>query len=356
MSDSGSLGLAIIQTLPHPQCQLAFLRPLTSSTLPTMHLNPAISRLAERMGLSLPLPVPSPADRAAFAHHLAALSEDAISLAPSDTQSLLLQIGDPLEVSRSEAKALDLAHAYGVPVYYFSESDWAALGAPIDTLGTCVAPPPPPGDGEPASHFIDIPPSGSLVIPLSGFVAVSASLGPEARAFVLWHELGHLVFGHPANTVPVEYDLSLQKFGWRSREYLANAFASIMMQETFPAAHLFGDATSRGYVWHFERGFEVLTNREAGKELDTASAVSRVHAFLRANSDLLLSKVAEVRQVGQGLRAAHRSFAQAFIPRDLQIFTWDSPPLRQETLYRGIPSSTATSETPSAAFWPDPSQ
>jgi hypothetical protein len=281
----------------------------------------SIAEYAQRVGLDIPPPPPSRSDLAAFEHHLQSLATPGPSLSPKNTRSLLNFSLDSLACRRSQASAVSIANAYGVEVHFVPDSD-PRLNDSL-TLGfyrPARYTPGPPG----------LPGAGSLLEPDS--IVIRASSSPEKRISTLWHELGHLVLGHNAPNVLGYHDpdrppdLHSTSLGWRSEEYLANAFASIIIQETIPGPHPLHEALSRSYVETFESLLAVvLYERDPSGPYDAATGTSRAQALLAANRDSLLSTVAFVKQVGRGLSLAYHLDSPTVIPPGQEVH-WNPPP------------------------------
>lgn len=283
-----------------------------------MALNPAFARLAARMGLPPPPLASSPSDIQAFENHLHALAsaELAFSLDPARTNSLLATGAlEPLQNQLSEAQAVAVAKAYGVKISFV-----AGLETWLGKEGIH-------GVYQEALQSVNVPAIGDFPAQTSPGrpeqILIESSLSPEVRASVAWHEVAHLAFGHHQADIP-PVDLTIANLGARSQEYIANAVSSIMLDLTVPGSHPYITANSIGYMERFESALDLLHDPAYSPSTwDRASGINRATEFFRQNQDLILAKVAELKQVAKGVRLPTHSVDLAVIPPDQQVLPSD---------------------------------
>lgn len=310
-----------------------------------MALNPALARLAARMGLPPPPIAASPSDLLAFENHLSDLARSEVSsLDPARMGSLLPSVPSAAAAWRqSEALAVSVAHAYGVEISFVH-----GLPAWLGTQGTLGI----YQEALPGHHQ-----KAYGIVPEQHFpgrkeqILVEATLGPEARASVAWHEVGHLAFGHTSDAIP-QADLTIGNLGARSHEYIANAFAAIMLEQTVPLPHPYHDAQSRSYLDRFDSAIDVIHDPSYTPETwDRQAGVARATEFFRANQDMILAKVAQVKQVAQGVRLPRHSVDIAVIPPDQQVSPEDISDLYSRAA--GLPSVFSAPPPPDFPSMPD---
>jgi hypothetical protein len=287
------------------------------------------------MGLMPPPPEVSPSDRLAFENHLAELARGEVAgLDPASKDSLLPSSPGSEQAWRSsEVQAIAVAHAYGVEIsFVHGLPAWLSRE---DTLGIYQ-------QALPGYHH-----KAQGVAPEQNFpgrkeqILIEATLGPEARASVAWHEIAHLALGHTASSVP-DKDLTIGGIGARSQEYIANAFSAIMLSETVAGAHPYISASAIGYMERFESAIEVIHNPDYTPETwDRSAGVQRATEFFRQNQDMILQKVADIKQVIKGVRLPQHSIDLAVIPPDQQIFPADI-----SGLYSRLPAPALPSPSP----------
>jgi hypothetical protein len=263
-----------------------------------------------RLSTLLSQPIPYAAERLAFRRHVASLALDPVALALDPSVEGFLHEafpGEPTECAIASEQAIALAQAYGCEV------SW--VDSLVDTFPNQVF-------ARDASGCYQQAQDGR-----GDHIFIESGLSPSLRAFILWHEVAHLIFSHTGDTLPVG-DLVSSSTGGRSQEYIANAFASIMFQKSVSQKQPNLDAFCLGYVFIFESVFDALKHPTRDPHLwSVAEAVLRAQEFLLQNRSLILNQVALAREILAGQRLAVPSVHVAVIPLSQQVSRADFPDL-----------------------------
>lgn len=254
---------------------------------------PLLARLTHRF--SPPSAPPTVHHQAAFDSYLALLTASAQSQAPlfrpqPTPLSLALAStqGDKAACRQSERLALRIASTYSTAVSF------------VPFVGTNAG-----GSHEWTTNRI----------------YVRSDLGPEARAYILWHEVGHLLFDHRGFTNIPAGDF-FDSSGSRSQEYVADAFAALMLSSTLPGPHLLVADTILMRTRRTEIGLEAQLNPDYvfGTDPSWVKVNARVAAFLLSNRALILSQVLLATSIIRSQVALPRTSCVATIPPSQLLF------------------------------------
>ena len=259
-----------------------------------------------------------------FEQYVQALGQIGETVAPFlDRQVTDWQGGDKDECAASRVVGEAVAKAYGVPVFY---DDPAAIIAYAT-----------------GAHMRDVQGVQGFYCSDPESIVINQALGPEAKTFALWHEIGHLMLGHQLKGAMPSTDIGDPNnplHGVRSFEYMADAFAMTMLQRTGVHENRFCRVSSVMTMFRFERQYEAATNPDFDDTMEMASlsdfmthldidaAIKRKQEFLRANWTLLIDKADEVREALAGDGPIKRQASPANIPPGQQ----STPEERQQVL------------------------